>query len=508
MLAAMRKAREDAGRDHHAAQHKKEHGGHLGTSSILKAMKKAREDAVDAGLPDVGKARPSIQSALADERGSRACTLSIPDVGEVHSNPLLKPNEGLPLKPGGKALALSLFSKAPLCQEGEPSAKHHHIDQEQEDELSADLQEPKCAVLSVSAEQPAPNGTPGWVVAAVIALLVWMWLRLTAPYITFSTFGWGSPQGAQCNDKCALQPDYLFCVQFAHDAYTDRAAGEVVSFDRTPVGLQARVVRFFKHVGTGTEAMLYQLLPLDSNTFIVAYRGTEGASCIKKTLRGEKVRDACAEMYHDLFQTDMNCMSMKEHLCAANLATDQRVHAGFLRAYLSVQAQVNGALQDVLTEDSTLYITGHSLGGALATLSGYDLTCNRINGVLPAIITLGAPGVFKERARFQEVVKPEHYLRAVAKGPDSFGFMQSDMITQLGGGWTFGYDQPTYDYLAVTPDSSSLCDWGRCHIVKGNYLSDMMFSSPSWCGRCCFQDGGGAEGAGGWLGWLWRLVFA
>ena len=51
--------------------------------------------------------------------------------------------------------------------------------------------------------------------------------------------------------------------------------------------------------------------------------------------------------------------------------------AGFLSAYDSIRPQVISFVDTLLqdeTEPWTLYITGHSLGAALATLCAYDLS--------------------------------------------------------------------------------------------------------------------------------------
>ena len=64
------------------------------------------------------------------------------------------------------------------------------------------------------------------------------------------------------------------------------------------------------------------------------------------------------------------------------------VHRGFLGAYGSVAADVKNALKNIGPE-VPLFITGHSLGGALAKIAGMDLPAARIS----AIYTFGAPRV-------------------------------------------------------------------------------------------------------------------
>jgi predicted lipase len=57
------------------------------------------------------------------------------------------------------------------------------------------------------------------------------------------------------------------------------------------------------------------------------------------------------------------------------------VHSGFLTAYDSVRPAVLGLVDTVLAGEEgeawTVLLTGHSLGGALATLAAYDLSLRR-----------------------------------------------------------------------------------------------------------------------------------
>ena len=51
------------------------------------------------------------------------------------------------------------------------------------------------------------------------------------------------------------------------------------------------------------------------------------------------------------------------------------VHRGFLEAYDSVRATLFSLAEKITSKSSdwTIYLTGHSLGGALATLCAYEM---------------------------------------------------------------------------------------------------------------------------------------
>ncbi|WP_270406219.1 lipase family protein [Paenibacillus timonensis] len=65
-------------------------------------------------------------------------------------------------------------------------------------------------------------------------------------------------------------------------------------------------------------------------------------------------------------------------------------HRGFTGIYASSRRQIHSALRR-LPEDKTLYITGHSLGAALATLCAMDIAAN--SNRVPILFTFGSPRV-------------------------------------------------------------------------------------------------------------------
>ncbi|MBW7456460.1 lipase family protein [Paenibacillus sepulcri] len=66
-------------------------------------------------------------------------------------------------------------------------------------------------------------------------------------------------------------------------------------------------------------------------------------------------------------------------------------HKGFTDVYMSARDQIFSLL-DRLQDSKPLFITGHSLGGALATLAALDIVTNRSHNQL-VVYTFGAPRV-------------------------------------------------------------------------------------------------------------------
>ena len=86
------------------------------------------------------------------------------------------------------------------------------------------------------------------------------------------------------------------------------------------------------------------------------------------------------------------------------------VHKGFYNAYQSMKWQVNAILQERNTKH--LWVTGHSLGGALALLCAYDL---EVEGrQLHGIMTFGQPMVARQQfADYIDQILVGRYVRFV-----------------------------------------------------------------------------------------------
>jgi len=81
--------------------------------------------------------------------------------------------------------------------------------------------------------------------------------------------------------------------------------------------------------------------------------------------------------------TDLECAKSEFKIHGLKL----KVHAGFLRAWLSIRDEVSALVSSRAPGPASLFLTGHSLGGALAMLAAMDL-----QGVA-ACYTFGQPRV-------------------------------------------------------------------------------------------------------------------
>lgn len=120
-------------------------------------------------------------------------------------------------------------------------------------------------------------------------------------------------------------------------------------------------VQPFEDRDTDTEGFI----AVDDDNIVVAFRGTEGSSL--------------ADWITDL--------SYRHH---PNDVHGGKVHRGFWNAWLGVRDLVRAEVKSLRSNSQHIWFTGHSLGGALATLGGRDMpTSLRPVG----IHTFGAPRV-------------------------------------------------------------------------------------------------------------------
>ncbi|MBI5963417.1 MAG: lipase family protein [Chloroflexi bacterium] len=121
----------------------------------------------------------------------------------------------------------------------------------------------------------------------------------------------------------------------------------------------------FELVSTFSKGSTQAFLAKNDNLYVLAFRGTEP----------QKMGD---------INTDIR---------AYKLSTQQgRVHAGFQEAYEQVAEEIEKSLMSSESWAWPLYITGHSLGGALATVATQNLE-HKIKSQIAACYTFGSPRV-------------------------------------------------------------------------------------------------------------------
>lgn len=124
-----------------------------------------------------------------------------------------------------------------------------------------------------------------------------------------------------------------------------------------------KLLETFNDPETGTQAILAG----DDERLVLAFRGTE--------------TDSFKDIKTDADAEPVPCES------------GGKVHGGFLKAYGSIANDIDKALSDPARSGLPLYITGHSLGGALATVAAKLL---EHDGGIAACVTFGSPRVGDE----------------------------------------------------------------------------------------------------------------
>jgi triacylglycerol lipase len=145
---------------------------------------------------------------------------------------------------------------------------------------------------------------------------------------------------------------------------------------------------------------------------VLAFRGTEG---------------------RELLDIDL-----KLRLVPLSGVSGVRVHCGFLEAFSSCKSEIEAAVNESVPSNLRFYITGHSLGGALAQIASAAL--NRNN--LAACYTFGSPRV--GTAGFDEQVKCPHY-RVINNW---------DLVPGVPLTWFRGYDRNNGDPRLLMPKRS------------------------------------------------------
>jgi hypothetical protein len=146
--------------------------------------------------------------------------------------------------------------------------------------------------------------------------------------------------------------------------------------------LDFRPCCFISNAETDTQAWIWW--NNQAKEVIVAFRGTEQTQW-KDLLTDVKV-----------MPTTLNAEGVTKMEFFANNSDQVMVHNGFLTAYQSVRNVIFSQIKGVTTADEnhwSIYVTGHSLGGALATLFAYECSRAELGDVDITMYNYGSPRV-------------------------------------------------------------------------------------------------------------------
>ena len=178
----------------------------------------------------------------------------------------------------------------------------------------------------------------------------------------------------------AKQFDLANCRACA--AASDAAYGETILSGPQFAGAIASLLAI---PATDTHCLIVEM----SDSIIIAFRGTDSirdwitdARFLRKLLVEEANGDRC------------------------------EVHAGFLDAYESIVNALSDRLRAIVVGDRPVFITGHSLGGALAVLCALELKHQKFN--IAQVYTFGQPRVGNAAfARLCDWTLAGNYFRVV-----------------------------------------------------------------------------------------------
>ncbi|GMH33713.1 hypothetical protein BSKO_01547 [Bryopsis sp. KO-2023] len=140
-------------------------------------------------------------------------------------------------------------------------------------------------------------------------------------------------------------------------------------------------VFYIENILTDTQAWVYRSNPKhDRKEIVISFRGTS------------KLEDIISDLNFPHKNLDGSLPDIVEIFGAGNKIN---THSGFTDAYDSVKACIPSII-DLITEGSSdwkVNVTGHSLGGALATLCAFDLTTRKDAVANVDVFTYGCPRV-------------------------------------------------------------------------------------------------------------------
>lgn len=172
---------------------------------------------------------------------------------------------------------------------------------------------------------------------------------------------------------------------------------------------------------------------LSNNSIILAFRGTElPPDKLKRFIATRSLRDWRGNLFH----TDQ--IIEKDNYEMGHI--EGGLHRGFLADYLVVRKGILEVIEPLLGDYNKLYVTGHSMGGALATLAALDIHLTFASRVEITVYTFASPKVGDEDfvAQYNGQLFDSHRVAmTVVSGLDSRVIERDDLVTNVP---FFGYE--------------------------------------------------------------------
>jgi hypothetical protein len=158
----------------------------------------------------------------------------------------------------------------------------------------------------------------------------------------------------------------------------------IKAYDSEPL-LKADCGRRFYAFFKGESRARFRIKLADTEGFILRYRHRNGTYMVLAFRGTESFLSEPAD-----WLTNLDTSLVTPDWLPATGDEPPKVHRGFLRAYETVREMVIAAVEDI--KPDRLHATGHSLGGALATLAAMDIK-TRFPGIRITMYSFGSPGV-------------------------------------------------------------------------------------------------------------------
>ncbi|MBW4520452.1 MAG: lipase family protein [Scytolyngbya sp. HA4215-MV1] len=214
----------------------------------------------------------------------------------------------------------------------------------------------------------------------------------------------------------------LKCAQLSQEVYRDFSGIQFSGFPNiTPDCIDQ----------SATDTQCAVLLDAPGANLYIVFRGSEKRADWNTNF---DIQEEVADFQEAVIQEQIVDNREPIYPYAGESKSGAKMHRGFVSAYMSVREQIHTYLKNYTA--ATVIVTGHSLGGALATLAAVDVQYNFASKFKIEVYTFGAPRVGNGGFR-------DSFNRRV---PDSYRFVYGmDIVPALPRPWQ-GYSHVDKEY--------------------------------------------------------------